>query len=142
MPRIKHGMTNTPTYSSWVCMKSRCNNPNDSSYERYGGKKIKVCKRWNNFKEFFSDMGERPKGKTLDRINTKKGYTKLNCRWATISEQNFNKRLKGKGVSYSKSRNKWRSYICLGNRKVKWIGEYDTKEAAVIVTAKAIKELE
>lgn len=73
-------------------MKSRCENPKATAYERYGGAGIKVCRRWQKFENFLEDMGERPDGKTLDRINNLKGYSKENCRWATIKEQQNNRK--------------------------------------------------
>lgn len=83
-----HGMTDTPTYYSWSSMLGRCNNPNDPSYPRYGGRGIGVCERWSAFESFLADMGERPEGKTLDRFPNKFGnYEPGNCRWATAKEQ-------------------------------------------------------
>jgi hypothetical protein len=80
------------TYRTWICMKSRCNNPKQSSYSYYGGRGIKICPEWNdNFQNFLNDMGVRPKGKTLDRINNDGNYEPKNCRWATIKQQNTNR---------------------------------------------------
>jgi hypothetical protein len=92
---LSHGMTNTPTYRSWQAMKSRCSNPNDESYARYGGRRISVCDRWlgeNGFKNFYKDMGVRPKELTLERINNDGNYEPSNCKWATRKEQNRNTR--------------------------------------------------
>ena len=80
----------TPSYLSWKGMKQRCNDPNHMWFSVYGGKGIKVCKRWEKYENFLKDMGERPSGTTLDRIDNDKGYYKENCRWATIKEQNNN----------------------------------------------------
>ena len=88
----QHGYFGTRTYRSWNSMKSRCENPKATAYERYGGAGIKVCRRWQKFENFLEDMGERPDGKTLDRINNLKGYSKENCRWATIKEQQNNRK--------------------------------------------------
>jgi hypothetical protein len=87
-----HGMTKTPEFESWRSMLYRCNNKNYRQYKHYGGRGIRVCKRWNSFSNFYADMGARPAGTTLDRINTNRGYSKSNCRWATLKEQNRNSR--------------------------------------------------
>lgn len=91
--RIKHGHTQSNTYSSWRCMKCRCLNPNHSHFEYYGGRGVTICDRWkNSFKSFLEDMGEAPAGLTLDRIDNSKGYEPGNCRWATPKEQSNNTR--------------------------------------------------
>lgn len=88
---FKHGMTKTRTFKSWDAMLSRCNNPNDKSFDRYGGRGITVCKRWNDsFEAFFADMGERPEGMSLDRVDNSNGYSKANCRWADAKKQQRN----------------------------------------------------
>lgn len=92
MANKTHGMSRTPTWRSWSCMLTRCRNPCASDYQRYGGRGITVCDRWRSFENFFTDMGERPEGKTLDRINNNGNYEPGNCRWATPSEQSQNKR--------------------------------------------------
>jgi hypothetical protein len=82
----------TPTYKTWHTMKIRCSNPKSNRWKYYGGKGVKVCERWNDFKNFLADMGERPVGMTLDRINTNGDYTPDNCKWSTYKEQNNNRR--------------------------------------------------
>lgn len=87
-----------PMYGSWAGMVNRCHNPNNSSFARYGARGITVCDRWRvgedgkkGFECFLADMGERPEGMTLDRMDGEKGYSPDNCRWATNHEQRINR---------------------------------------------------
>lgn len=89
---IQHGQWQSRTYHTWEGMKQRCLNPNATRYPNYGGKGILICNEWLDFKNFYRDMGDRPVGKTLDRINPYGNYEPTNCRWATYKEQVHNRR--------------------------------------------------
>lgn len=85
-------MSHNSTYKSWQSMKSRCLNENDPSSKYYRDRGIKITERWNTFENFLEDMGERPEGLTLDRINNNGNYCKENCKWSTPKEQMNNRR--------------------------------------------------
>lgn len=115
---FRHGNCDHELYKIWASMRDRCNNPNSSSYAEYGGRGINVCERWDDFSLFLEDMGSRPEGLSLDRIDPDKGYEPSNCRWANSSVQvhnqrkrktngDYNSTSKLKGVSYDKFRDKW-----------------------------------
>lgn len=87
-----HGMANTKEYRIWESMVRRCYNHSHPAFANYGGRGIAVCDKWRTFAGFFSDMGRKPNGLSLDRIDNDKGYYKDNCRWATTTEQARNRR--------------------------------------------------
>lgn len=89
-PKRLIGRSKHPLYRAWAGMVNRCRNPNNSSYGRYGARGIYVCDRWRTFENFLADMGERPEGMTLDRIDPTGPYAPGNCRWADITTQRRN----------------------------------------------------
>lgn len=109
-------------YHSWNSMKNRCNNPNLKEYKNYGGRGITYDERWNDFNEFYKDMGERPEGTTLDRIDVDKNYCKENCRWATREQQQRNRRDQKReniGITFDSSHKtcKWQVGISYKNKR-------------------------
>lgn len=87
-----HGKSKTPTYKNWAEMLKRCRNPKSKNWEYYGGRGITVCDRWLSFENFLEDMGERPDGMSVERMNNSLGYSPENCKWATFLEQMNNTR--------------------------------------------------
>lgn len=124
----------SPTYHSWSGMISRCENPGNSAYKKYGARGISVCKRWHSFENFLEDMGERPSDKTIDRYPDGAGnYELANCRWATIGEQARNKRKKNKtgflGVSFHRQSGLFNARVTISGKK-RSLGYFDSAESA------------
>jgi len=93
---FKHGHAaigkKTKTYIAWKNMRIRCNNPKDKAYKWYGARDITVCKGWNDFRNFLEDMGEAPKGLTIERTDNDGNYEPNNCKWDTYTQQARNRR--------------------------------------------------
>lgn len=90
---LRHFMTGTAEHTCWIDMRQRCENPKNRSYKNYGGRGIKVCRRWRSFRNFLADMGKRPTPQhSIERIKNMRGYSPSNCEWATKVQQLKNRR--------------------------------------------------
>lgn len=120
---LTHGLRQTREYNTWRGMIERCYNPNSVGYPRYGGSGITVCNRWkSSFELFLKDMGKRPEGYSIDRIDTYGNYHKKNCRWATKELQEINKRRRIK-VNYNgqtKLLTEWCKILNLSYESARW----------------------
>jgi hypothetical protein len=87
-----HNKSKSNEYMIWDGMISRCYNKSHHAYNNYGGRGISVCDKWRKFEGFYEDMGDKPKGLTLERIDNSLGYNKDNCKWASMTEQSRNRR--------------------------------------------------
>lgn len=122
---FKHGQSarnRTAEYNCWDAIKQRCLNPKNDNYKNYGGRGITICERWLSFENFFTDMGPRPAGMTIERRDNNKGYGPENCYWADRGTQARNTR-----------RNRWIEYN--GQQKVvaDWADEYGIPRAALLM---------
>lgn len=136
------GYGSSKTRNSWRGMKERCDNPKNSHYPSYGGRGISYPDKWKTLEGFLEDMGERPEGLSLERIDVNKDYAKDNCKWDTPGNQAFNITLKSNntsgrsGVKLSANGEKWIAFIG-HNGEHNYLGTYDTFEEAVAVREKA-----
>lgn len=115
---VKHGFKGKTEYHIWNGMKQRCLNSKNRNYRFYGALGIKVCDRWLKFENFLADMGRRPHGLTLDRIESSGNYEPGNCRWATYKLQENNRKdslhldffgiAEKMGITYGAARQRWR----------------------------------
>jgi hypothetical protein len=116
----KHSMSKTNIYKIWVGIKSRCYNPKVRIYKYYGGRGIKMCERWLDFQNFYIDMGDRPSGLQLDRINNDGNYEPGNCRWVTAKENNPSNKGCLKDVMPGKVFGKWQVLERVKHRPDHW----------------------
>lgn len=134
-----------PLYNTYKKMISRCYSEKSADYKNYGGRGVKVCDEWrglDGFTRFIEDMGEKPSGTSIDRIYNNGDYTPFNCRWATSTQQNINRRQQKnntsgvEGVYFRKDSGKWRAMIGFNNKLVR-LGTFKTKEEATEAREKA-----
>lgn len=135
-PNYRHGLSCSPLYQTWADMKTRCSNPNSRLYKYYGGRGITVCERWASFTNFLEDMGERPKGTSLERVNNNGNYEPSNVVWADKLTQMSNTRHNNGhvGVSFNKKKGKWYAYL-----RRKHLGTYPTLNEALIAREEALR---
>ena len=141
-----HGMKHSLEYGTWQSMKDRCFNPNNESFVHYGDRNITVCPEWiNSFEQFYKDMGPKPKGATIDRIDENGNYEPSNCRWTTsYSVQNINKRILKSNSSghtgvYKNSSGNWSPRISVKGKTIS-LGTFSTKEEAIQARKEAEKK--
>lgn len=125
------------THKSWTQMRSRCHDPNNDAYPRYGGRGITICDRWSIFENFLADMGVRPsRNHSLDRVDSDGNYEPENCKWSTPLEQTLNRRMMGnnksgfRGVSWRRREQRWYAQISLQYRVIHIAISNDKEEAA------------
>lgn len=141
MHEFKQAKSNHPLYSTWYMLFQRCYNNRRRDYKYYGGKGVTVCPEWHdNFYQFVEDVGERPPGYTLDRIDSTKGYSKDNCRWSPSNIQRYNtkKRISGKS-KYKGVSIKGNKFVARISYKFKTyrLGLFSNEEEAALAYNKA-----
>lgn len=132
-----------PLYKTWEGMNQRCNNPNNVAYRWYGGRGIRICERWRDFKKFVKDVGRKPsRAHTLDRVNSDGNYEPGNVRWSTRTEQSINTRIRSdnksgqRGVIQYPRTGRWMAYVNFQGKRVH-LGFYEKFEDAAKVRLEA-----
>lgn len=132
----RDGRSGHPLFHTWENMRRRCYDKDNTQYKDYGGRGIYIAEEWKyDFWKFLTDMGERPEGRSLDRIDNDGPYRKDNCRWATSLEQNRNSRKYNHGVSVwyekhpTKNYDRWRGKITRDGKRI--CNSFSTQEEAV-----------
>lgn len=142
----QHKLSSHPLYHTWENMRARCNNPNNTGYRWYGARGIKVCKKWNDFAKFVKDIGEKPEGMTLDRIDNNGNYEPDNVRWVNQVKQGRNARLNkrnktgAKGVWYNKKVKNYQVFIRADGKRL-YLGSFYSLSEAIEARIKAEKRL-
>ena len=141
----KHGLSHTKAYEVWNNFMGRCYNKKDPNYKNYGERGIRVSEEWKDFENFYRDMGNPPKKKTLDRIDNDGPYTKENCRWTSMSNQILNKRHRPsntgiRNISYSKRDSLY--CVSIKRNKISSKKSFKRLEDAIKWKEETIKKLE
>lgn len=127
-----HGLNKTPTHTCWVHIRSRCENPKNAGYYKYGARGIRVCERWRKFENFLADMGPRPSPKhSIDRIDNDGNYEPGNCRWADALTQLYNRRHRSPhGFGVEINRNGTFTAVIAKDGVKQYLGTFKTTEEA------------
>ncbi len=128
MRGFKHGFCYTRTYNIWIQMLGRCRNPNRPDYKYYGGRGIRVCRRWLDFELFFADMGHCPLANSIERVDNEKDYEPGNCIWLSMSLQSRHRR--SNKITLATAR-LIRDAVKTGTRRAEMAARYDVSLSTI-----------